>query len=237
MHFAVLVIGYDIEKQLAPFQENNMGDLPDEMLKFCYDYKWYDTEQEVIEKLGKDFDSDEGYWENPKAKWDWWQIGGRFGGHFKDKKGRLLNKIIKEDIDFEGIYKEVEEKAIKSYQEIHEEVIQGEDFIGWDEFLKDDSLSIDQIMENYHGQSVLKRAKEFAKKKEIFFGLNLESYKVSQEEFIKSKKDSRLQTFAILKDGVWIDKDDFKGDYEKEFKKIFDSIDFLEELTVVDCHI
>ncbi len=237
MHFSVLVIGSNVEKQLAPFQENNMGDLPNEMLKYRYDCKWYDTEQEVIEKLGKDFDSDEGYWENPKAKWDWWRVGGRYSGHFKDEKGRVLNEIIKGDINLVAIYKEVEEKAIKAYKEVHEEVIQGEDFIGWDEFLKDKTKTITNRREEYHGQSVLKRTKEFARKRGIFLGLDLESYKVSEGEFIKSKKDSRLQTFAVLKDGVWVDKDDYEGDYEKEFKKIFDSVSSFDKLTVVDCHI
>jgi hypothetical protein len=33
-HFTVLVIGDDIEKQLAPFQENNMGDCPSEYMVF-----------------------------------------------------------------------------------------------------------------------------------------------------------------------------------------------------------
>ena len=33
-HFTVLVVGQDIEKQLAPFQENNMGDCPREYMEF-----------------------------------------------------------------------------------------------------------------------------------------------------------------------------------------------------------
>lgn len=35
-----------------------------------------------------------GYWENPNAKWDWWDIGGRFGGW----KGVAEGKV--EDFDF-----------------------------------------------------------------------------------------------------------------------------------------
>lgn len=33
-HFSVLVVGPDLEKQLAPFQENNMGNCPEEYLAF-----------------------------------------------------------------------------------------------------------------------------------------------------------------------------------------------------------
>lgn len=32
-HFCVLVVGEDVKKQLAPYQENNMGDCPGEFQK------------------------------------------------------------------------------------------------------------------------------------------------------------------------------------------------------------
>lgn len=47
-HFAVLVVGDDIEKQLAPFQENNMGDCPKEYLAF----------HDKTEELKEDFETD-----------------------------------------------------------------------------------------------------------------------------------------------------------------------------------
>jgi hypothetical protein len=43
-HFTVLVIGPDHESQLAPFQENNMGDCPKEYLTFT------DEEDEMLKK-------------------------------------------------------------------------------------------------------------------------------------------------------------------------------------------
>ena len=33
-HFTVLVIGDNVEEQLAPYQENNMGDCPEEYMEF-----------------------------------------------------------------------------------------------------------------------------------------------------------------------------------------------------------
>jgi len=42
-HFTVCVIGEDPEAQLAPFQENNMGDCPEEYLEF------HSTEEEYLE--------------------------------------------------------------------------------------------------------------------------------------------------------------------------------------------
>jgi len=43
-HFAVLVVGPNPEEQLAPYQENNIGDCPEEYLKF------EDKETEMLEE-------------------------------------------------------------------------------------------------------------------------------------------------------------------------------------------
>lgn len=50
-HFTVLVIGDDPEKALAPFQENNMGDCPEEYLEF-FDVE--DKSREEYEEGGTD---------------------------------------------------------------------------------------------------------------------------------------------------------------------------------------
>lgn len=168
-HFTVLVVGENPEHELAPFQENNMGDCPEEFMAFHdqedefkdeyeksttqYRFKdqdvWYNPwDKEVTDRLIKmlpttlfpatnhpfndplkdeaeklknellekgelikeerpfkavygtfeefckgwhghsDLDSKTGkygYWENPNAKWDWYQLGGRWTGFFKLK--------------------------------------------------------------------------------------------------------------------------------------------------------
>jgi hypothetical protein len=156
-HFAVVVIVPDkkaeitdiqeleekVAKMLAPYQENNMDDCPEQYLKF------YDVEEEHREKWNNDtiprlrladgtlddpygskyetgtllerkytypdgsekvevpikgafstfdeyitdycgYKKDEktgkyGYWENPSAKWNWYEIGGRWTGFFYAK--------------------------------------------------------------------------------------------------------------------------------------------------------
>ena len=60
----------EVEKLLAPYQENNMGDCPKEYLSFVED-----EDSDVDEETGL-----HGYWENLNAKWDWYQIGGRWHG-------------------------------------------------------------------------------------------------------------------------------------------------------------
>ena len=161
IHFTVLVVGDDVEKQLAPFQENNMGDCPREYMEFNEIEEEYrhDYENESVEmvqapngerfyswdrqfKVGDIFDQktvipedyekvlvahkdrydnfDEfirdwagykdqdpetgkyGYWENPQAKWDWFQVGGRWTGFFKMKPLQLLgtNQVFFDDNGF-----------------------------------------------------------------------------------------------------------------------------------------
>jgi hypothetical protein len=156
-HFVVVVIVSDEDKKitkfpeieekvgqmLAPYQENNMDDCPEQYLKF-YDveeehlktwsndtieqllladgtlddpfankyetgsildraYKYPEGAQKVEVPLKEVFSTfDEyitaycgyqkdgktgkyGFWENPEAKWDWWEIGGRWTGFFYTK--------------------------------------------------------------------------------------------------------------------------------------------------------
>src|SRR5579859_6601454 len=78
-HFTVLVIGDNPEEQLAPFQENNMGDCPKEYMVFHED----DDCNSVDPETGK-----KGYWENPNRKWDWYSLGGRWAGFFLLKNGK-----------------------------------------------------------------------------------------------------------------------------------------------------
>lgn len=97
-HFTVAVIcdhPDDIVRLLAPYQENNMGNCPEEYLEFNEhteseeDWKKihkdeYQTFEEYLENYCG-YKKDEvlnkyGYWENPNAKWDWYELGGRWMG-------------------------------------------------------------------------------------------------------------------------------------------------------------
>ena len=241
-HFTVLVIGDNPEKQLAPFQENNMGDCPKEYLEFFdvweEDYKeiWetgsakkvkmpdgrlLDTHDEEFEievkprhfeyKIPEEYEvikipykelytsPDEfmekhagykkdketgkyGYWENPHRKWDWYQIGGRWNGFFKLKKGAQGNigspswasdpnadytgradQARKCGIDIEGMRQEAREKAEKRYDDLLAafggEIPKIER--SWQEILDDKSIQdINEKRKIYHAQDALTRFQE-----------------------------------------------------------------------------
>ena len=105
-HFTVMVIGENPEKQLAPYQENNMGNCPEEYLSFIDKTEELKKDWEEIsedEKTGPNnsFESyvegngykknmaeeKYGYYENINAKWDWYVLGGRWTGFLKLKDG------------------------------------------------------------------------------------------------------------------------------------------------------
>lgn len=149
-HFNVAVILKDIndlEKVLAPYQENCDGDCPKKYLKFysvleeCKkDYEKekeatkinYPTLKDYIEKYClyeyDESQKDYGYWENPNAKWDYWQLC-ELGSlaRYQNKKipsgfckikdfGKKINqKIYKELLRFWEIV--VEEQPLKESEE------------------------------------------------------------------------------------------------------------------------
>lgn len=307
MHFSVLVIGDDVEKQLAPFQQNNMGKCPKEYLEFIPEteleevdekYKWHleyhqkqvdeeffsmkcpkdhysstsdkpikekvcpncktelidthDSElarrQEALEKIksqtpmdwAKEYYNDYefregigwGYMENPNAKWDWYQVGGRNSGAFKLKEGAngkagtpsllgLMHKgavqeyeehmkgradqAMKKDIDFTP-----EEKYLQKARRFWEVYVEGKE---------------PECDEEKWLTKIERTPKEVFIKK---YG-DKESY---------AKRRAEFETYAVLKDGVWTEVDEYAdGEWPESYVKMW--IDDLPEdtlLTVVDCH-
>lgn len=119
-HFSVAVLtkGEDkntVSNLLAPYQENNMGDCPSEFLEFVdcteevkdrfeEDDK-YTSMKECAEKyFGYKFYRESnkyGYYENVNAKWDWYQIGGRWSNSLITKDGNVVDSAKLKDIDWD----------------------------------------------------------------------------------------------------------------------------------------
>jgi hypothetical protein len=75
-HFCVLVVGQDPAKELAPFQENNMGTCPPEYLAWNADADGDETHPVT---------GAPGYWENAYDKWDGYEVGGRYADRLRTK--------------------------------------------------------------------------------------------------------------------------------------------------------
>lgn len=142
-----------------------------------------------------------GYWSNPKAKWDWYTVGGRWKDTLVFNDGSKGDSGLKKDIDFT---KDMKEEAEKD----------------WNESLGKD-----------------------AQARMWMYGVRDGDTK---ESYINRR--SRFSTFAILKDGEWIEKgkmgwwcmvaDEKDPDlWQKTFDKVLDSVKDDEMITIVDCHI
>ena len=104
-HFAVMVIGDNVEEQLAKYDENIevdeycKGEVPEDEKKRMIEYyerekgETFNSFDECYEKHGEGWNSNrwrkgtDDKWReystyNPFSKWDWWQVGGRFSGAF-----------------------------------------------------------------------------------------------------------------------------------------------------------
>lgn len=108
-HFTVLVIGEDVEGQLAPYDENTEVEqyreawTDEDIRRFEEHYKisvaMTDPVSQVLTKM-KDWNGCENVYDaeadefyrlstyNPQSKFDWYSVGGRWTGFFKVKEGK-----------------------------------------------------------------------------------------------------------------------------------------------------
>lgn len=128
----------EVDKRLAPFvEEVSEGD---KYAEFCdrteeVETKWRELggsdnskEKDVQKALGTfgEYESIDdlvnyffgymkkngryGYFHNPNAQWDWYEIGGRWQGELKTKSGMSCDKAEVKDIDFNSMSASAEEK-------------------------------------------------------------------------------------------------------------------------------
>lgn len=222
---------YLLDKALAPYQENNMEDCPEEYLEF--ESRMDDIEEEYNtlseedkkETTIKQFALDEGYqWDdetdtggwyvNPNAKWDWWVLCS------KDEFGRFKNSNYPKGYCKVKDYKRtINEKTYNEAIRFWEIVVEGKE-----ELKKDNDVFI-----SYKPEYYIKR-----------YG--------TKEKF--AELQATPSTYAIVYDGQWIEQgemgwfglDDSTLDSEEAYLKKFNEI--LDDpanqnkyIAFVDCHI
>jgi hypothetical protein len=165
------------------------------------------------------------YLSNPDAKWDWYQIGGRWTGYFKLKPGAegelgkqsLLGSpsevgtadVAKvKDIDWDGMRAELRAQAEKSWDAYVTKLNSGEQFHPYFQFGVREGMAKDEFL----------------------------------------AKQSSISTFAFLHDDEWIEHGSMgwwaivtdekpQAEWDEQFQNIINSLDPEDEVTVVDCHI
>jgi len=287
----------DVASSLEPFQENNMGDCPHQYMEFDdredewqeeYDgsedhkAKYATFEDFCKEYYGQDERDPEtkryGYYTNPNAKWDWYEVGGRWAGMLRVKEEALnsvpspnfswgwsteekeeasrkpvTDSARKSDIDWEGMMNEGRENAEAQWQKVA-------DYCGVDErgHVKQPQKSWKQCVEecgnDYNKARPLyneqPEAIKFRECGAAGFMSNSAEYDCTKEEFGRRGGQNALSTFAVLKDGEWIEQgsmgwwgmssatDEDEATWrETFFDKFIKDLPEDATITIVDCHI
>lgn len=170
-----------------------------------------------------------GHWQNPNAKWDWFQIGGRWSGFFQLKpgtKGGLREKSFmlsdrpegnradiayKRDIAFDAMRDAAEERAAKTFDAVQKAIAGTPIARSWEEVHTSyPDEKIDDARKEYHAQPRVKAFVKFARSKEGSEQIDLfsavEAFDASREQYLKQARQSSIVTFAVLKDGKWYER-------------------------------
>lgn len=100
----------------------------------------YSTFEEYMEDycgMERNEDGRYGHWHNPKAKWDWYQIGGRWEGHFFGKNVMQVQELFDRSAEIEG---KEQDKMLKFWTEWNQ-LIDGHPFGPW-EGPRDEALEL-----------------------------------------------------------------------------------------------
>lgn len=288
-HFTVLVIGPEVEAQLAPYDENTSvpeyasEDVSEEdKQSFLEHYRKEHPEYDAVpfERMyiafGKDWNGmawrldGDGIWRNystynPKSKWDWYEIGGRWQGFFKVKPGRVGARLGRRSLLVEG---EAErgtadiltkgmvdivamrdakgQEAAEEWDAFHE-IVAGRNYPLWPDVCAKHGEDIDAARKEYHEHPVI-RDLQATERFKWCWDNEFERLSVPREAYIQAARDGAIVPFAFVKDGEWHERGDmgwwgFVSDekdrdvWNAEFSKMFDALPDDTPLTLVDCHI
>lgn len=117
-HFKLFVVGADVESLLDPYDENDRSEFVDQTDEVTEEWDLYQqaqkdegkpSEYDSMASFAGDYfgyeeqDGKFGYYANPNAKWDWWEVGGRYSDYLINKCGVEGNSFQVKDIDFEAM--------------------------------------------------------------------------------------------------------------------------------------
>lgn len=288
-HFAVLVIGDNPEEQLEPFSENL--EVPEyesdtvsqeEQDSFLQHYREKEnvsldlTFEEVYALKGEDWNRNrwrlvDGVWKefstyNPKSKWDWYSLGGRWHGYFKllpDKVGERgmpgafndrpmlvggVDAARKCDIDFETMRDEAGSEAGKYYDRFWA-LVGDQPLPNWKEIRERHGQdNIDAAREEYRNHPVTKILNGSEKFRHDFIFDDIMKMAETRGDYVEQARRSRVVTFAVLQNGNWYQRGEMgwwgvvsnekdKNEWENQFYELLESLPEDTLLSVYDCHI
>ena len=202
---------------------------------------------------------------NPNKQWDWWVLGGRWSGHLKMKEGALAvsgrkgimgscsndgpgygDQATLAEIDLEGMREAARAENLDLWDKVHAAAGDLQRPVSW-EAAREGAASIDAAREEYWAQPALVALKAAFPNS---WGLEsqLTALGMTRDEFGQFGADGAISTFAVLKDGEWIERGSMgwfgmahgemdKAEWSAKFNAMLDDLPPEACLSVVDCHI
>ena len=202
---------------------------------------------------------------NPNKQWDWWVVGGRWSGHLKMKEGAravvgrkgLMGSCSNDgpgygdqatlaEIDLAGMREDRRAENLALWDKVHAAAGDLPRPVSW-EAAREGAASIDVARTEYWAQPALVALKTAFPDS---WGLDSEllALGMTRDEFGQYGADGAISTFAVLKDGEWIERGSMgwfgmahnemnQADWNAKFNAMLDDLPPETCLTVVDCHI
>lgn len=212
----VKAIPGNLEKRIVPFKETFAT-----FEEYVKEWHGREARDETYNRYG--------YWQNPNAKWDWFEVGGRWAGFFKLKPGHTggLGKqynfgsileskdradiAFKKAIDFEFMRNEREKFAAERYDLVMEAIKGTPESESWEEvrseFDLEKSEEIEKARARYHAQPRVKAFREFSMSEKgrelVDFFTGVENYQIPREQYLANARNHAGVPFALVKDGIW----------------------------------
>jgi hypothetical protein len=247
-HFACLVTGEDVEEQLAPFDEALKSDprkvyLTDaELADIAAHYALDPTDRRAIAAKVEAWNGREGGLDrrgvyglstsNSDAKWDWWEVGGRFRGFFTPKPGKGgvlggtgtpdafvrrhgetapeptgVDEILKGDVDLAAMEAASEADARRTWAAYASAIAGTPVHAPWSQFtrrIEAGELTTEDARQRYNEQP---RVAAFnARRSALGIWTKPEDFPRTEAAYIRRERDGALCPFAGLHDGTWHEK-------------------------------
>ncbi|MCG3193053.1 MAG: hypothetical protein DIJKHBIC_02302 [Thermoanaerobaculia bacterium] len=247
-HFACLVTGPNIEAQLAPFDEaletepSKVYLNTTELADIAAHYRLDPNDRRAIVAHMEDWNGREGGVDrrgvyglstsNPDAKWDWWEVGGRFRGFFTPKPGKGgvlggtgtpdafvrrhgdaapeptgVDEILKGDVDIAAMEAASEAEARRTWAAYATAIAGTPEHVPWRHFaqrIDAGEISTEDARSHYNEQP---RVAAFnARRSALGIWTKPEDFPGSEAAYVRRERDRALCPFAVLHDGVWHEK-------------------------------
>lgn len=210
------ITGNPDEKHLCPIgwtaREVSVKEIYPTFEEYMEKYCGY-TKDKVLGRYGR--------WENPNAKWDWYQLGGRWSGFFITKDGEKTDSDVVENIDFEAMLKEKADYATELYDLVWPFIKDTPPITSWEEIreaeVEKGGDAIERARNIYHeqarvvavrqmGEELRKRGSLTEVENHATWLSNIDDFNKPRKKFISDYAEASIRTFAVVKDGRWFER-------------------------------